>query len=100
LTFVRKSTLAVFRAVAQLWIVRLHSIFDFMTLQALSKLSKKMKIAAGAVQILFGLFGISFGIYLVDGHPKVILVCSFLWLVSLYCCGVGTKLIYEARRAA
>ena len=71
-----------------------------MTLQALSKLSKKMKIAAGAVQILFGLFGVSVGIYLFDDHPRVILACSFLWLVSLYCCGVGIKLIYEARSAA
>ena len=82
-------------------IVRLHAHCDFMTLQSLSKLSKKLKMVAGAIQILFGLFGISFGIYIFDGHiTKLILAASSLWLVGLYTTGVGIKLIYESRRAA
>jgi len=69
-----------------------------MTLQSLSKLAKKLKITAGALQILFGVFGISLGIYLVNDHAKAIVTCIWLWLVSLCCAGRGIKLIYDSRR--
>jgi hypothetical protein len=77
-----------------------------MTTQALSKLSKKAKIITGAIRILFGLLGISFGVYIgihfYDGHPKVLQAGIWLWLVvtSFYCVGRGIKQIYDLRRAA
>ena len=57
-------------------------------------------MTAGIVQILFGLFGVAFGIYLIDGHTRVIVMCSVLWLVSICCLVGGIKYIYESRRAA
>jgi len=57
-------------------------------------------MAAGIVQILAGLFGVSLGIYLVDGYARVIAMCAFLWLVSLYSIIGGIKYIYESRHAA
>ena len=86
--------------------VRLHDTFDFMTIQSLSKQSKNLKIVTGVLQILFGIIGVSFGvflgIYFVDGHLNGIEVGIWSWLVvtSLYCAGRGIKLIYDSRRAA
>jgi hypothetical protein len=72
--------------------------FDFMTLDSLSKLSKKLKIVAGIVQILMGLLCVFFGIYRFDEHMKVDFICVMLWLVGLFSCLGGINMIFAARR--
>jgi hypothetical protein len=94
LTFVRKSTLAVIRAVAQLWIVRLHYIFmNSETKQLLTRwqslekdggLQRAVSMArvlwvVGLVLFLFVVIGLVYRL-----HPALIAVAAAImgWVIA------------------
>ena len=51
-------------------------------------------MVAGILQILSGLFGVSLGIYLFNGHKGAYFWSGLLWVISIFNIIRGVKRIY------